>query len=71
MMNKTEYSAPAVIVIRIEPARILTGSNLTVGYSDETTDADANARGYGFVDDFDEDDQDESSSRSGKSSYVW
>ena len=59
MMNKTKYMAPAVTIIHMEPIRPLAASTLSVGYSDETTTGDANARGYYG---FDDDDQDDDSS---------
>lgn len=51
MMNKAIYTVPAVIITRIESTHLLSSSPLSVGYSDETTTGDANAREYDFDDD--------------------
>lgn len=69
-MKKTDYRVPNVTVTLLEPSMLLSSSPLSVGYSDETTTGDANARGYGF-DDYDEEEDYDPWARSRNSDYDW
>ena len=67
-MKKTDYRVPNVTVTLLEPSMLLSSSPLSVGYSDETTTGDANAREY----DFDDDEEDyDPWARSRNSDYDW